>query len=199
MNKLSIAVAACGASLAAHLAAPSPAGAQLIDEIRLGVMEHDIGVFNEGAGNTEDGRNLTIEVLAGSPGFLRWALSPRPVASFSWNDSGDTNFGGLGLAWQTPRQHRFFAEAGVGYVIHDGVVELPTDPADPTRIRLANTRVIYGSRDLFRSTFGFGVRVTDRIDAQLTFEHLSHGQILGSGKNEGLDTVGVRLGYHFND
>jgi hypothetical protein len=32
---------------------------------------------------------------------------------------------------------------------------------------------------------------------QAVFEHLSHGQILGSGRNQGLDMAGVRVVYRF--
>jgi lipid A 3-O-deacylase len=29
------------------------------------------------------------------------------------------------------------------------------------------------------------------------FQHLSHGQILGDGRNQGVDQIGIRLGYQF--
>jgi lipid A 3-O-deacylase len=31
----------------------------------------------------------------------------------------------------------------------------------------------------------------------LIYEHLSHGQILGNGRNQGLDTLGLRVAYRF--
>ncbi len=182
------------------LAAAGPAAAfdRLLglDELRLGVLEHDVAAFNEGSGDFEDGFNVAAEVVFKSPGPFRYILSPRPYGIFSWNSAGDTNFGGGGLNWTTPAwRDRLFAEAGVGYVLHDGVVELPSDPANPDRIRLAATRVTFGSRDLFRTHFAAGVRVTPRLDAAFVVEHLSHGQILGDDSNQGLDNIGLRLSY----
>ncbi len=30
------------------------------------------------------------------------------------------------------------------------------------------------------------------------YEHLSHGQILGDGRNQGLDNIGLRVSYSFD-
>jgi lipid A 3-O-deacylase len=32
---------------------------------------------------------------------------------------------------------------------------------------------------------------------QLQYDHLSHGQILGNGRNQGLDNIGVRVYWQF--
>lgn len=166
-----------------------------VDQLRLGVYAHDVDVLNEDAGGVEDGVNVAAEVVLDPIPGADWALKPRPYGQFSWNSAGGTNFGGFGLAWTTPRENRVFGEFGVGYVIHDGVTDLPQPASNPTRLRLAQTRVIFGSRDLFRTTFAVGVKLTARLDAALVFEHLSHGQILATGKNEGLDNLGLRLSY----
>lgn len=190
----------CALIAAAAVLAAGPAAAfdRLLglDELRLGVLKHDIDTFNESSGGFEDGVNVAAEVVFKSPGAFRYILSPRPYGIFSWNSAGDTNFGGGGLVWATPAwRDRLFFEGGVGYVLHDGVVELPEDPASPVRNRLAFTRVTFGSRDLFRTHLAAGVRLTDRLDAAVVFEHLSHGQIIGEDSNQGLDNAGLRLSY----
>ncbi len=188
--------------MAAVAALATGAGAQAapswIDEARIGVLDHDISVISEGAGGKEEGPNVQLELVFESPDALRWAFSPRPFVNWSINTAGDTNFGGAGLAWTTNRDNAWYAELDFGIVTHDGVVDLPEDPGDPVRIRLDQERVVFGSRELFRTAVGVGRRVTDRVDALLVFEHLSHGQILGDGKNEGLDNLGVRIHYRFD-
>lgn len=184
------------AAAAALMLSAAPAGAQgFFEEFRLNVLAHDVTLANEGSGGTESGVNIQGELTFATPAFLEWAWSPEPYVYFSANTEGDTNHGGFGLAWDFDVTERFFGEFGLGYTIHDGVTELNPDPANPDRIRLANTRVIFGSRDLFRTTFVAGFHLTERVDAALVFEHLSHGQILGDGKNEGLDSLGLRLSY----
>jgi lipid A 3-O-deacylase len=168
-----------------------------LEEARLNVLVHDVNLTSNGAGGKEGGADIQGELVFSSPGFLSWAGSPRPYLNGSLNTSGETNFGGAGLAWQQNFTSAVYGEFGLGLVIHDGVVRLPTDPADPRRIRLDATRVVLGSRVLFRPTFVLGLHLTEQWDAAVMFEHLSHGQILASGRNEGLDNLGVRLSYKF--
>lgn len=187
-NSVAVFIGAC-------LLAVAPASAQIVEEARLGVMIHDI---NPGGGESkESGVNFTAEVVFAKPDFFRYILSPRPYVHYSLNSTGDTDFWGLGLTWDKDLYQRFYGEFSGGVANHDGVNELPPDPGDPNRIRLNDQRIIFGSRWLFRAAFAAGVHVTDRIDAALVYEHLSHGQVFGSGKNESLDTAGIRIAYKF--
>jgi lipid A 3-O-deacylase len=52
---------------------------------------------------------------------------------------------------------------------------------------------LLGSRDLFRTTFALEREFGPHWGAQLHYEHMSHGQILDQGRNQGLDYVGVRI------
>jgi lipid A 3-O-deacylase len=183
-----------GISLACVMA---PASQAL--EIRAGVQAHDLAVANEGSGGKEDGVNLNIEASFEGPELLRVIARPRPYVMASINSSGDTSFAAAGLAWRGTLKSGIYGEVGVGYAVHDGIVSLPSNPADPRRIELDRTRAILGSRDLFRSHLTIGYNLNERWSAGVMFEHLSHGQILGSGRNEGLDTLGVRIGYRFGN
>ncbi|MCW5724277.1 MAG: acyloxyacyl hydrolase [Maricaulaceae bacterium] len=174
-------------------AAAAPAVADDSWEFRLGVTRHDL------VRSIEDGPNLTIGVLAPSPDALSWAFSPRPYLYGSFNLSGRTNFGVLGLAWTIPLTDRFSAELAGGVAYHDGVKDFDRSapPDDPTRIRLASTRALLGSRVLFHSSLGLDYALTDTMRVGVYYEHLSHGQILGNGRNQALDNAGVRVGWRF--
>ena len=176
---------------------PATAFAGGLEEVRLNVLVHDVNLTGNGAGGKENGADIQGELVFSSPAFLSWAGKPRPYLHGSLNTAGETNFGGAGLAWQQDFSSVFYGEFDFGLEIHDGVVNLPKDPADPRRIRLDSTRVILGSRVLFRPTFVLGVHLNDSWDAAFVFEHMSHGQILASGRNEGLDNLGIRLAYKF--
>ncbi len=183
-------IALCAATI------PSAAYAQ-IEEVRLGALIHDVNVTGNGAGGKESGVNIAGELVFSSPEFLSWAWAPRPYVNLSLNTDGLTNFGGAGLAWSHTFGERVFGEFDFGLVIHDGITTLPTNPADPVRIRLDATRVILGSDVLFRSVFALGLHIDENWDGALVFEHLSHGQILAQGRNEGLDNIGIRISRKF--
>ncbi|MCF6293670.1 MAG: acyloxyacyl hydrolase [Robiginitomaculum sp.] len=194
MSKIvQVSLLACGLLLGLF----SGASLAQVEEVRLGVFDHDVDVTGNKAGGKEGGVNIAGEVVFASPDFLTWAYSPRPFVNLSINTDGLTNFGGAGLAWQTDIGDKFFAEFDFGIVYHNGIVNLSPDPADPVRTRLDTTRVILGSDLLFRPVFAFGIHVNDQWDASIVFEHLSHGQILGRGRNEGLDNIGIRLSRKF--
>ncbi len=184
------------ACLAVAAATGSPASAQFVEEVRLNVMKHDLNPFGADSGK-ENGVNVVGEVVFAGPDFFKYVLSPRPYALYSWNSSGDTDFWSAGLTWDQDIYGRVYGEVSFGIANHDGVTELPPDPGDPNRIRLDATRIVFGSQWQFRAAGALGVRVTDRIDAAIVYEHLSHGQVFGDGRNEGLDTAGVRLAYKF--
>ncbi len=177
--------------------APAAARAAGLEEVRLNVLVHDVNLTGNGAGGKEGGADIQGELVFTSPGFLAWVGKPRPYLHGSVNTAGETNFGGAGLSWMQDFSPVFYGEFQFGLEIHDGIVNLPPNPGDPKRIRLDATRVILGSRVLFRPTFVLGVHLSDRLDAAFVFEHMSHGQILARGRNEGLDNLGLRLAYKF--
>lgn len=193
----------CAASVTGMALAISPAAAQnvifgeggLVEEVQFGVMRHDINPT--GGERKEDGVDYQIEAIFGAPEFFRYLLSPRPYIQYSLNSAGDTDFWSFGLAWRQNLAGFFYGELQGGLANHDGVRDLPADPGDPNRIRLDDERIIFGSRWLFRGSAALGVRLTPRVDAAIVYEHLSHGQVFGDGKNESLDTAGIKFAYKF--
>ena len=170
----------------------APAHAQLVEEIRLGVVAHDV------VDHAEDGPQISVEALFASPVFLAPILSPRPYLYGSFNTQGYTNLGAAGLNWTFEPAERVSFEAAFGISYNDGVVDVvDLPPDDPYRIETAATRALLGSKWLFHSRLGADYAVTDKWAVGVFYEHFSHGQILASGRNQALDELGVRVGYRF--
>lgn len=163
-----------------------------ISEVRLGVMAHDL------ARNIEDGVQITGQIVFDSPDFLSPVLSPRPYLYGSFNSAGNTNLGAAGFLWTGNFSERWSVDGGFGVAYHDGVRDISQmPPGDPDRIRLANSRALLGSRFLFHTQLGLDYAVTPRVAVGVYYEHFSNGQILGKGRNQGLDEVGARISWRF--
>ena len=93
---------------------------------------------------------------------------------------------------------------GIGLAVHDGYDVFP-DYAEPSitpeefdrRVALRSERIEFGSQVLFEPEIAIGYRLTDSTAVELSYVHLSNGQIFAQGKNEGLDEVGIRLVHRF--
>jgi len=177
----------------------APAANAGIDEVHVGLMQHNICVTNCKNADKEDGPNIELQLSFDSPSFLSWAGAPQPYLMASVNTAGDTSFGGFGLEWRWEFAENWAIEPGVGYVIHDGELENPFPNGSPQAAEFAAEHVQYGSRDLFRTSIGLTRDFAGPWEGQVFYEHLSHGQILGSGRNQGVDQIGIRLGYQFGE
>jgi lipid A 3-O-deacylase len=187
-------IAAFGAALMM-----APAAQAGVDEIHVGVMQHNICVTNCKNADKEGGPNVELQVSFDSPSFLSWAASPQPYLVASVNTAGDTSFGGFGLEWRWDFADNWALEPGVGYVVHDGAVDNPFANGTQEAADFAEEHVLLGSEDLFRTSLGLTYDFEGPWEAQVLFEHLSHGQIIGSGRNQGIDEIGLRFGYQFGD
>ncbi len=192
MLKTMAGVAAFGAAMT--LAPAAHAG---IDEVHVGVMQHNICVTDCKNADKEDGPNLELQVSFDSQGWLGWAGSPQPYLMASINTAGDTSFGGFGLEWRWDFAEGWAIEPGVGYIMHDGETNNPYPNGSPEAAAFTEENVLLGSEDLFRTSLGLTRDFEGPWEAQVFFEHLSHGQILGEGRNQGMDQAGIRLGYQF--
>ena len=188
-----IPLAVCAAAL------PAMAEAQLVEEVRVGVLQHNICVIDCKNANKEDGPTVEGELVFASPGVFRYILSPRPYAIASINTAGDTSYGGAGLVWNFDFAEGWSLEPSLGYVIHDGANESPFPQGSPESEAFANENVFLGSDDLFRTGLALNRDFGENWGGQLVYEHLSHGQILGDGRNQGLDSAGVRIYYRFGE
>lgn len=184
-------------SVALMAAGPARAG---IDESYIGVMAHNICVTDCKNADKEDGPSLELQLSFDSPSFLHWLGSPTPYIVGSLNTAGDTSFGGVGLDWRFEFADHWAIEPGVGYVVHNGELNNPYPSGDPQAQLFSADHVLLGSQDLFRTSLGLTREIGDGPwEAQLYFSHLSHGQILGEGRNQGMDQLGIRFGYRYGD
>ncbi len=178
---------------------PVGAVAQSVDELRIGAMDHNVCVFGCDNADKEDGPNISGEVVFAAPDFLKAIGKPRPYLVASLNTQGNTNFGAAGLHWNWDFAEGWSLEPGVGYAVHDGEVDFPYPQGDPRNDAISEETVFLGSRDLFRTSLSLNRDLAGPWGVQVTYEHLSHGQILGSGRNQGLDNIGVRVSYAFGE
>jgi lipid A 3-O-deacylase len=175
------------------------ASAGVVKEVRLGVTDHNICVTDCDNADKEAGPNVNGELVFASPDVLDIVWSPRPYVMASVNTAGNTSFGGAGLYWTWDFAEGWSLEPGVGYVIHDGELTFPFPQGDPRNDPVSAETVFFGSRDLFRTSLALNRDFSDKWGAQLMYEHLSHGQILGSGRNQGIDNAGVRVIYRLGE
>jgi lipid A 3-O-deacylase len=168
-----------------------------VDEVKLGLLAHDISLF--AANPKEDGVDVNAEVLfvklpfadAGRPGWLNFLLTPRPTIGGTINTNGGTSFGYLDLAWTVDYADQIFSSNDglfgsfeFGGAIHDG----PLDSDDPNRESM-------GSRADFHLAAELGYRFDQHFNAAIYYEHISNAGL--ASPNPGINNAGVRLGYRF--
>ncbi len=185
-------IAAFGAALMM-----APAAQAGVNEVHVGVIQHNICLSTCDNADKEGGPNVELQVSFDSPDFLSWAASPQPYVIASVNTAGDTSYGGFGFEWRWNIAENWALEPGLGYVVHDGEVDNPYANGTPEAADFASDHVLLGSEDLFRLSLGLAYDFEGPWEAQVLVEHLSHGQIIGAGRNQGMDEIGLRFGYQF--
>lgn len=174
--------------LVALLPAVAPAQQNLVDEVKGGVLVHDIGFLGH---HHETGADLNLEVLFASPGFLKVIGAPRPMIGGDINTDGDTSNGYFGLTWTATLvptvfgwDRGLFVDGGLGGAVHDGYL----DHAPPNRKKL-------GSRILFHLSAELGVQLTARTSVSLFMDHMSNANF--ARHNGGITSAGLRFGWKF--
>jgi hypothetical protein len=202
VKKALFAAAACAA---VALAAPAFAG-----EAFVGVYKHDVTFLGEavglGAAGREDGVDVHLGYRTNRIESLRWLGKPQVHAMVSINSENTSNFVAAGFDWRIElgKPGGFYLRPGMGLAYTDGKAGLPPANApnisDEERARRTNlyyTRIDFGSHVLFEPELALGYDLNDRWSAELSYTHLSNGQIFHQGKNQGLDDAGARLVYKF--
>jgi lipid A 3-O-deacylase len=176
----------------------------IVAEARFGVLAFnpDIGINPSNEGQ-EGGVSLQGELVFHTPKRLRWKyfFSPEPFIVGSINTGGDTSYGGFGLSWdwQLGKKGRWEFESALAYIVHDGTIDVPFPGVGGNleNLEVSENNILFGSRDLFRTTFGLNRHLDEHWGVSFYYEHLSHGQILGNGRNQGSDSLGGRIYYRF--
>lgn len=153
----------------------------LLSEVRGGLYAHDIDLWSF---HRESGVDVNGELLFVSPGWLDVLWQPRPHLGVTVSSSGKTSHAYAGLTWEYTLTDAFFIDANLGGAVHNGYLD--TDKG---------TRKSLGSRVLFRLGGAVGCNLTEKWNISLQYEHMSNAYL--ADPNEGMDNVGVRLGYRF--
>lgn len=180
------ALAGLGIALAMGGAAADDSG--IIDEIKGGVMAHDIGFGDK---HVESGADINGEILFTSPQFLEIIGAPRPHVGAWVNSDGNTDAAYFGLTWGLPLiRHLVGTQDGLtllgslGGALHDGY----NDQLHPGRKRL-------GSTILFRESVELAYQITSVYSISLMVDHISNANL--GNHNAGITNAGVRIGFKF--
>lgn len=161
---------------------------QIVDEVKTGVLAHDIGFLTH---HVEHGVDVNLEMLFTPPDLLAIIGSPRPMIGADINTSGNTSDPYVGLTWGISLiQNLFrpgdsvFALGSLGGAYQDGYI----DNAPPERKKL-------GSPILFRESAELGYQVTPMISISAILDHISNANL--AQHNGGITSAGARLGFKF--
>ena len=202
---MKIALFAAAACAVLSFTAPAMAG-----EAFVGLYKHDVTFLGEavglGAAGREDGVDLHLGYRTNRIDSLGWLARPQVHTMISLNSENTSNFVAVGFDWpiELGRPGGFYLRPGIGLAYTDGEAGLPpvnqpgiSQAEINRRLVLYNTRIDFGSQLLFEPELALGYRFNDAWATELSYTHLSNGQIFHQGKNQGLDDVGVRLVYAF--
>jgi lipid A 3-O-deacylase len=161
---------------------------QIVDEVKTGVLDHDIGFLTH---HVEHGVDVNIEMLFTPPDLLSVIGSPRPHIGADINTAGNTSDPYAGLTWGiSVIQNLFrpgdsvFLTGSLGGAYQDGYI----DNAPPERKRL-------GSAILFRESAELGYQITPVISISAILDHISNADL--GQHNAGITSAGARLGFKF--
>jgi lipid A 3-O-deacylase len=177
-----IAAVALGGTPAAWAQGPAfDAPAPLIDEVRFGLLAHNIDPAND-----EDGVDLNLEMLfrrstiSYNNALLDVVLRPRIHLGTSINTAGETSQLYTGLTWDVKLAQRLSLEVTFGGALHNG----PTGDGGGDS---------YGCAVNFRESASLGYALDDRWTLYGTVAHMSNADLCD--RNTGITSVGVRVGY----
>jgi lipid A 3-O-deacylase len=201
---------AAAASLALGGVALGCAAPAMAEEAFVGVYKHDVTFIGNavglGAAGREDGADIHLGYRTDKLENLRWLGKPQVHAMVSINTKNTSNFVAAGFDWKIElgQPGGFYFRPGIGLAYTDGKAGLPpanapglTQAERDRRTYLYYHRIDFGSKVLFEPELALGYQVSDKVSVELSYTHLSNGQIFHQGKNQGLDDAGVRLVYAF--
>lgn len=155
----------------------------LIDELKIGVLAHDVPDLWSGFRAEPSSADINIEALfTPSVAFLGGTI--RPALGASINTEGYTSNVYLDARWQLEMGSGIFLGLGVGGTVHNGQLNLED----------WNKKAL-GSRVLFHIPVELGYRFDEHDSVSIYFEHMSNAYAVDP--NEGMDRLGVRYGYRF--
>lgn len=154
----------------------------ILHEIKMGLLAHDVDNLWSSS-KREKGEDVNIEAVFSS--FARLLGGDiHPVIGASINTQGYTSKIYADTIWRYYLTDNFYGAFGLGITLHDGEKHL-----------VAKDRKALGSQVLFHIPIEIGYTFYSQYTLSVYFDHISSAGI--TDENEGLDTLGVRLGYKF--
>jgi lipid A 3-O-deacylase len=154
-----------------------------VSEIKVGALEHDTPGLWSGFSRERAAADANFEIL-----FTPWAQTfggyLRPAIGTTVNFIGDTSKAYADLRWEIEAPWGVFFAIGLGAAIHDGHLSLDGP----------NAKAL-GAPVLFHPSAELGYRLDNGFSISLFADHMSNA--FSRRYNEGMDTVGARLGYRF--
>lgn len=171
-------------------------------EIMGGLYGH---AFLEAHGRENDSFDTQIGYRTDPIEALSLIWKPQVHALLAVNDKYSTHFAAVGLDWKIRLSHHWYFRPGIGLAYTTGKADAPpanapglTPAQANARLHVYLTRIDFGDPVLFEPELAFGYKVNPKLSVEFSYVHLSNGQILHQGRNEGLDDGGVRLVYKFH-
>src|SRR5215510_239411 len=180
-----------GAALGLTMALCAPAAAEppdlpplfAVSEFKIGALEHDTPGLWSGFSRERAAADGNFEIL-----FAPWAATfggyLRPALGATINFNGDTSKAYADLRWEIAAPRGVFLAIGLGAAIHDGHLSLDAP----------NAKAL-GAPMLFHPSAELGYRFDNGLSVSLFADHMSNA--FSARYNEGMDTLGARLGYRF--
>lgn len=192
-------IAAFRAALAASLVAmvglfaagPAAAQVKIVDELKAGVLAHDVGFLGH---HVEAGADVNLEVLFTSPDILSIIGSPRPHIGGDINTAGRTSDGYFGLTWGIMLIQNLF-QSGDGIFANGSLGGAVHDASPLTGAQQPDGHKLLGSRILFRESAELGYAINPLVNVSAFLEHISNANL--APRNAGITSGGARLGFKF--
>lgn len=167
------------------------------------------GLYGHGLGtkqSQEGGVDGMVGYRTDKIDALWWLGNPSVHIMASANSNVPTDFIAAGFDWRfnVTADRKWYVRPGIGFAYNTGEADVGNaytpglSPAEMNRrLHLAQTRIDFGTHYLFEPELALGYQISPKWTAELSYVHLSNGQITHHGVNQGLDDIGLRVAYRF--
>ena len=154
----------------------------MAESLWVGIYQHDITLAQQ---KFETGQDIKAGWIGDPITVLHFIGHPAPHILISKSLNGGTDYVAAGLNWTFGS--KLYVRPGMGLSVNNG----------PRRAYRNGRRVDLGSPITFEPELAVGWRINPKIALEASWIHLSHATLF-SRQNRGMDSMGVRMIYHFS-
>lgn len=168
-----------------------------VSEVRAGIFLHDIELnggtplsFTEDSIDFGKWQNLSVDVLFKLPDatMIKWLGAPRIMVGGTLNFVGKESYARLAAIWHIPVfETGIFVEPMMGGGVHSGY--LTNAPAGQRDM---------GCRFLYFYGANAGYEISEQMSVMISAEHMSHWGQCSRVENDGVNRLGLKLGWKIN-